>query len=88
MKPRDPLEWGRGDWSMLRDEDNQMALHKQITKLGYLSDDCSDVWELLDAPSFARKSGTLKRIPCPWGRCQWNIMIVTQGLVSTVESDS
>lgn len=24
----------------------------------------------------------------PWVGCQWNIMIVTQGLVSTVESDS
>lgn len=24
----------------------------------------------------------------PWGGCQWNIMIVTQGFLSTVESDS
>lgn len=54
------MGWGRGDWRTLRDEGSQTALHKQITKLGYLNDDCNDEWELLDASCFARKSGTLK----------------------------
>lgn len=53
MKPGDPLGWGRGDGRTLRDEGSQTALHKQITKPGYLRDDCNDEWELLDASCFA-----------------------------------
>lgn len=67
---------------------DQTALHKQITKLGCLNDDRDDEWELLDASSFARKSALLNEYLVPRGGCQWNIMIVTQGLVSTAESDS
>lgn len=52
MNPRDPLEWGRDDCRILIDEGNQMALYKQITKLGCLSDDCNGEWELPDASSF------------------------------------
>lgn len=59
-KARDPLEWGRDDCRILIGEDDYTALHKQITKLGYLSGDCDDEWELRDTSSFAWKSGTLK----------------------------
>lgn len=41
------------DYRILTDEGNQTALLKEITKLGYLRDDCHAEWELLDVSSFA-----------------------------------